>query len=572
MRIICAFSEDSKAHHTSSPWRPQVTDHLPSLARCHRAIPQLRTDDDVALARDREEARSNPDILSENPYLPVNPDDQEDTTMLNPLSPLPLQDPTLFRQANYLDGKWVEADSGKTIVVKNPATFEAIGEVPAMGTQETRRAIEAASRAFPAWRAMLAKERRAILRKLSDLMLANTDDLGVIMTAEQGKPLSESKGEIAYAASFIEWFADEALRLYGDTIPQNAKGRRILVLKEPIGVFAAITPWNFPSAMITRKAGPGWAAGCTGVIRPASQTPFSALALAVLAERAGMPPGVCNVLTGPSGPMGEELTSNKLVRKLSFTGSTEVGAKLLAMCAPTIKKTSMELGGNAPFIVFDDADLDAAVAGAMASKYRNTGQTCVCANRLLVQDGVYDAFAGKLKAAVEAMKVGNGMETGVSQGPLINADAVAKVEEHIADAVSRGAAIVTGGKRHALGGNFFEPTILANVPAMALIFREETFGPVAPLFRFKTEEEAIKMANDTDFGLASYFYARDIGRIFRVAEALEYGIVGINEGIISTAEAPFGGVKHSGLGREGSKYGIEDYLEVKYLALGGIGT
>ncbi len=492
--------------------------------------------------------------------------------MLNPVSPLPLKDPTLFRQANFIDGKWVEADSGRSIVVKNPATGEAIGEVPAMGTAETRRAIEAANRAWPAWRKMLAKERRVILRKLSDLMLENADDLGVIMTAEQGKPLAEAKGEVAYAASFIEFFADEAIRVYGDTIPQNAAGRRILVMKEPIGVFAAITPWNFPAAMITRKAGPGWAAGCTGVIRPASQTPFSALAIAVLAERAGMPAGVCNVVTGPSGPMGDELTANPLVRKLSFTGSTEVGAKLLAMCAPTVKKTSMELGGNAPFIVFDDADLDAAVAGAMASKYRNTGQTCVCANRLLVQDGVYDAFAAKLKIAVEAMKVGNGMEAGVSQGPLINADAVTKVEEHIADAVARGASVVTGGKRHVLGGTFFQPTILANVPGDALIFREETFGPVAPLFRFSTEEEAIAMANDTEFGLASYFYARDVGRIFRVAEALEYGIVGINEGIISTAEAPFGGMKSSGLGREGSKYGIEDYLEVKYLALGGIGA
>ncbi len=419
---------------------------------------------------------------------------------------------------------------------------------------------------------MLAKDRATILRKINDLMLANADDLAVIMTAEQGKPLAESKGEIAYAASFIEWFAEEGKRIYGDTIPQNAKGRRILVMKEPIGVFAAITPWNFPAAMITRKAGPGWAAGCTGVIRPASQTPFSALALAVLAERAGMPAGVCNVITGPSGETGAELTSNPLVRKLTFTGSTEVGAKLLAQCAPTIKKTSMELGGNAPFIVFDDADLDAAVTGAMASKYRNTGQTCVCANRILVQDGVYDAFSAKLKAAVEAMKVGNGMEPGVSQGPLINADAVKKVEEHIADALKRGASVVTGGKRHALGGTFFQPTILANVPNDAMIFHEETFGPVAPLFRFKTEEEAIRLANDTEFGLASYFYARDVGRIFRVAEALEYGIIGINEGIISTEVAPFGGMKSSGLGREGSKYGIEDYLEIKYLALGGIGT
>jgi succinate-semialdehyde dehydrogenase/glutarate-semialdehyde dehydrogenase len=492
--------------------------------------------------------------------------------MLNPTSPLPLQDPTLFRQANCIDGKWVQADSGRTIVVKNPATGEAIGEVPALGAVETRRAIEAAHRAQPAWRALLAKERSAILRKLNDLMLANVEDLAVIMTAEQGKPLSESKGEIGYAASFIEWFAEEAKRIYGDTVPQNAKGRRIIVMKEPIGVFAAITPWNFPSAMITRKAGPGWAAGCTGVIRPASQTPFSALALAVLAERAGMPPGVCNVITGPSGETGKELTANPLVRKLSFTGSTEVGAILLAQCAPTIKKTSMELGGNAPFIVFDDADLDAAVVGAMASKYRNTGQTCVCANRILVQDGVYETFAAKLKSAVEAMKVGNGMEPGVSQGPLINADAVKKVEEHIADALSRGAKVVTGGHRHKLGGNFFEPTLLAEVPKEALMFREETFGPVAPLFRFKTEEEAIRLANDTEFGLASYFYTRDVGRTFRVAEALEYGIIGINEGIISTEVAPFGGMKSSGLGREGSKYGIEDYLEIKYLAVGGIGT
>ncbi|HTU55596.1 MAG TPA: NAD-dependent succinate-semialdehyde dehydrogenase, partial [Acetobacteraceae bacterium] len=415
--------------------------------------------------------------------------------MLNPVSPLPLKDPTLLRQANCIDGKWVEADSGRTIVVKNPATGEAVGEVPALGAAETRRAIEAAARAFPAWRSMLAKERAAILRKLFDLMIANTEDLALIMTAEQGKPLAESRGEIAYAASFIEWFAEEGKRVYGDTIPQNAKGRRIVVQKEPIGVFAAITPWNFPAAMITRKAGPGWAAGCTGVIRPASQTPFSALALAVLAERAGMPAGVCNVITGPSGETGAEITSNPLVRKLSFTGSTEVGAKLIAQCAPTIKKTSMELGGNAPFIVFDDADLDAAVAGAMASKYRNTGQTCVCANRLLVQDSVFDAFSAKLKAEVEKLKVGNGMEPGVTQGPLINEAAVAKVEEHIADAVRRGARVITGGKPHKLGGNFFEPTVLADVPATALIFREETFGPVAPLFRFKTEEEAIKLAN-----------------------------------------------------------------------------
>ncbi|MGH7117892.1 MAG: NAD-dependent succinate-semialdehyde dehydrogenase [Acetobacteraceae bacterium] len=492
--------------------------------------------------------------------------------MLNPVTPLALKDPSLFRQANLIDGKWVEAGSGRTIVVKNPANGEAIGEVPAMGAAETRRAIEAANRAYPLWRGKLAKERAAILRKLFELMLANAEDLATIMTAEQGKPLSESRGEIVYAGSFIEWFAEEAKRVYGDTIPQNAKGRRIIVQKEPIGVFAAITPWNFPSAMITRKAGPGWAAGCTGVIRPASQTPFSALALGVLAERAGMPAGVCNIITGPSAEVGAELTSNPIVRKLSFTGSTEVGAKLLAQCAPTIKKTSMELGGNAPFIVFDDADLDAAIPGVMASKYRNTGQTCVCANRILVQDGVFEAFAKRLQAEVEKMKVGNGMEPGVVQGPLINAAAVTKVEEHVADAVKRGAKIVTGGKRHKLGGNFFQPTVLADVSPAAMMFREETFGPVAPLFRFKTEEEAIGLANDTEFGLAAYFYTRDLGRAFRVAEALEYGIIGINEGIISTEVAPFGGMKESGLGREGSKYGIEEFLEVKYLAVGGIGT
>ncbi|GAC1339827.1 MAG: NADP-dependent succinate-semialdehyde dehydrogenase [Acetobacteraceae bacterium] len=492
--------------------------------------------------------------------------------MLNPTAQLPLRDPSLFRQSCCIDGKWIEAVSGKTIDVRNPATGEVIGTVPALGAAETKQAIEAAYRAFPAWRAMLAKERAAILRKLFDLMIENTDDLAIIMTAEQGKPLAESKGEIAYAASFIEWFAEEGKRVYGDTIPQPAKGRRILVTKEPIGVFAAITPWNFPAAMITRKAGPGWAAGCTGVIRPASQTPFSALALAVLAERAGMPPGVCNVITGPSGETGAELTGNPMVRKLTFTGSTEVGVKLLAQIAPTVKKASMELGGNAPFIVFDDADLDAAVTGAMASKFRNTGQTCVCANRILVQAGVYDQFAAKLKTAVAALKVGNGMEEGVTQGPLINADAVAKVEQHIADATKRGASVALGGQRHALGGNFFQPTILTGVPPEADIFRDETFGPVAPLFRFETEAEAIRLANDTEFGLAAYFYSRDVGRIFRVAEALEYGIIGINEGIISTEVAPFGGMKSSGLGREGSKYGIEEYLEVKYLALGGIGT
>jgi succinate-semialdehyde dehydrogenase / glutarate-semialdehyde dehydrogenase len=487
-------------------------------------------------------------------------------------SSLALKDPALLREANYIDGKWVQADSGRRMPVKNPATGELVGEVPAMGGVETRRAVETANRALPAWRALLAKERSAILRKLFNLMTENAEDLARIMTAEQGKPLAESRGEIAYAASFIEWFAEEAKRVYGDTIAQNTRGRRIIVLKQPIGVFAAITPWNFPAAMITRKAGPGWAVGCTGVFRPASQTPFSALALAALCERAGMPPGVCNVITGPSGEIGKELTSNPVVRKLSFTGSTEVGAKLIEQCAPTIKKVSMELGGNAPFIVFDDADLDSAVQGAIASKYRNTGQTCVCANRLLVQDGVYDDFAEKLKHAVAQLKVGNGFGEGVTQGPLINADALKKVREHVADAIERGARVVLGGKSHPLGGNFFEPTILVNVPQEAIIFNEETFGPVAPLFRFQTEQEAIQLANDSKFGLAAYFYSRDIGRIFRVAEALEAGLIGINEGIISTEVAPFGGVKASGIGREGSKYGIEEYLEIKYLAVGGIGT
>jgi succinate-semialdehyde dehydrogenase/glutarate-semialdehyde dehydrogenase len=492
--------------------------------------------------------------------------------MLNPSSPLPLKDASLLREANLIDGQWVQADSGRTVEVRNPANGELVGVVPAAGAAETRRAIEAAYKAQKAWRKLTAKERQKPLRRLFDLMMENQEDLAVIMTAEQGKPLTESRGEIAYAASFIEFFAEEAKRIYGDTIPQHLPGRRIIVTKEPIGVFAAITPWNFPTAMITRKAGPGWAAGCAGVLRPATQTPFSALALGVLAERAGLPAGICNIITGPATDIGAEMTSNAMVRKLTFTGSTEVGAKLLAQCAPTIKKTSMELGGNAPFIVFNDADLDEAVKGAIASKYRNAGQTCVCANRLLIQDGIFDAFTAKLKTAVEALKVGNGMEEGVTQGPLINASAVKKVEAHIADAVKRGATVVTGGKPHALGGNFYQPTILADVPRSADIFTEETFGPVAPLFRFKTEEDAVEMANDTEFGLAAYFYTRDVGRVFRVAEALEYGIVGINEGIISTEVAPFGGVKSSGLGREGSKYGIEDYLEIKYMALGGIGA
>jgi succinate-semialdehyde dehydrogenase/glutarate-semialdehyde dehydrogenase len=483
---------------------------------------------------------------------------------------LQLTDPTLLRQANFIDGAWVGADSGATIDVLNPATGALVGTVPAMSATETRRAIEAAHRAFGSWRRLVAKERGAIIHRIAELMHKHADDLAAIMTAEQGKPLAEAKGEVSYSAGFLEWFADEALRVYGETIPPHVSGRRVIVTKEPIGVFAAITPWNFPSAMITRKAGPGWAAGCTGVIRPASQTPFSAIALAVLAERAGMPKGVCNVITGPSSATGGELTGNPLVRKLSFTGSTEVGRVLLAQCAKTIKKTSMELGGNAPFIVFDDADLDEAVKGAMASKFRNAGQTCVCANRILVQDGVYDAFTAKLSAAVAQLKVGVGTEPGVTQGPLINDAAVVKVEEHIADALARGAQVTAGGKRHGRGGNFFEPTILTHVTADAVIFSEETFGPVAPLFRFKTEEEAIRLANDTPFGLASYFYARDVGRIFRVAEALEFGIVGVNEGLISTPEVPFGGVKESGLGREGSHHGIDEYLEMKYMALGGL--
>ena len=483
---------------------------------------------------------------------------------------LPLKDAGLLRQAMLIDGEWVQADSGQTLEVRNPATGELVAYVPNGGSAETRRAIAAAERAMQGWRKTLAKDRAKVLRTLYDLMLANVDDLAFIMTAEQGKPLVESRGEILYAAGFIEWFSEEAKRVYGDIIPQNVDGRRILAQKAPIGVFAAITPWNFPSAMITRKAGPGWAVGCAGVIKPASQTPLSALALAVLAERAGLPPGVCNVVTGSARAIGGELTSNPVVRKVSFTGSTEVGAQLLAQCAPTIKKTSMELGGNAPLIVFDDADLNAAVKGALAAKYRNAGQACVAANRILVQAGVYDAFATKLAAASAELKVGNGMEAGVVQGPLINENAVRKVEEHIGDALSKGARVLAGGKRHALGGFFFEPTVLADVPTNALIFRDETFGPIAPLFRFETEEEAIALANDTPFGLASYVFARDVGRIFRVVDQLEFGMVGVNEGLISTEVAPFGGVKASGLGREGSKYGVDDYLEIKYVALGGL--
>ena len=483
-----------------------------------------------------------------------------------------LKDRKLFRQKCYVDGAWVGADDGATFRVNNPADDSTLGTAPSLGQAETRRAIKAAEAAWPDWRAKTAKERAAILRQWYQLMVDNADDLATIMTSEQGKPLAESKGEVVYSASFIEWFAEEGKRVYGDTIPQNVAGRRIVVTKEPIGVVACITPWNFPSAMITRKAAPALAAGCTVVARPASQTPYSAFALAELAERAGMPKGVFNVVTGKASVQGKELTSNPIVRKLSFTGSTEIGKVLMAQCADTVKKTAMELGGNAPFIVFDDADLDAAVEGAIASKYRNTGQTCVCANRILVQDKVYDAFNRKLVAAVKKLKVGNGLKPGVNQGPLINSDAVDKVKEHIADAVSKGGRVLTGGKRHRLGGTFFQPTVIADVTPKMMVAREETFGPLAPIFRFRTEKQAIRMANDTEFGLAAYFYARDIGRIWRVAEGLEYGIVGINEGIISTEVAPFGGVKESGIGREGSKYGIEEFVEVKYLCMGGIGA
>jgi succinate-semialdehyde dehydrogenase / glutarate-semialdehyde dehydrogenase len=480
---------------------------------------------------------------------------------------LQIKDAHLFRQQCYINGAWQDADSGKTVPVTNPATGQAIGTVPSMGAGETRRAIEAANSAWPGWRAKTAKERAVILRKWHDLMMANQEDLAVLMTAEQGKPLTESRGEIDYAASFIEWFAEEGRRVYGDTIPAHQSDKRIVVTKEPIGVCVAITPWNFPAAMITRKAGAALAAGCTMVVKPASATPFSALALAELAERAGVPKGVFSVVTGSATVVGGEMTANPLVRKLSFTGSTEIGKVLLEQCAATIKKTSMELGGNAPFIVFEDADLDAAADGAIASKYRNAGQTCVCANRLLIQDSVYDAFTRKLVEKVGKLKVGNGMESGVTIGPLIDDKAVAKAEEHVEDALAKGARVVVGGKRHTLGGRFYQPTVLADVNGTMKVSREETFGPVAPLFRFKDEAEAIRMANATEFGLASYFYTRDMARVWRVSEGLEYGIVGVNTGMISTAIAPFGGVKQSGLGREGSKYGIEDYLEIKYLCM-----
>ena len=482
-----------------------------------------------------------------------------------------IKDGSIFRQQCFINGGWQDADSGETIAIRNPATGETLGAVPKMGGAETRHAIDAANAALPGWRAKTAGERAKLLRRWYELMLTHQDDLALIMTSEQGKPLAEAKGEIAYAASYLEWFAEEGKRAYGEIVPPNVADRRILVTREPVGVCAAITPWNFPAAMITRKAGAALAAGCTMVLKPASQTPFSALALAELAVRAGIPAGVFNVVTGSAKAIGGEICANPVVRKLSFTGSTEIGAELIAQCAPTVKKLSMELGGNAPFIVFDDADLDAAVTGAIASKYRNAGQTCVCANRLLVQDGVYDAFAEKLAVAVAALKVGNGVEPGVTQGPLIDQFAVDKVEELIADARSKGARVVCGGQRHALGQTFFEPTILADVTPEMRMAREEIFGPVAPLFRFKTEEEAIRMANDTEFGLASYFFARDVGRIFRVSEALEYGMVGVNTGLISTEIAPFGGVKSSGLGREGSRHGLDDYLEIKYVCVAGLG-
>ena len=481
-----------------------------------------------------------------------------------------LNDPRLFRQQAYIDGAWVDADSGDAIEVTNPANGEVLGTVPKLGRDETRRAIEAADRAWPAWRSKTAKERAAILRKWFDLILENQDDLALLMTLEQGKPLAEAKGEIAYGASFVEWFAEESKRIYGDTIPQAQPDKRILVIKQPVGVVAAITPWNFPNAMITRKCAPALAAGCPVVIKPATATPYSAFALAELGERAGIPAGVLNVLTGSAGAIGGELTSNPIVRKLSFTGSTEVGKLLMEQCAATVKKVSMELGGNAPFVVFDDADLDAAVEGAMASKFRNMGQTCVCANRILVQDGVYDVFAAKLVAAVKALKVGNGLEDGVTQGPLIDVAGLEKVEEHVSDATAKGAQVAVGGSRHNLGGTFFAPTVLTGVTTDMKVTNEETFGPVAPLFRFKSEAEAVAMANDTPFGLAAYFYSRDVGRVWRVGEALEAGIVAANTGIFSTEVAPFGGFKESGVGREGSKYGIEEFLEVKYLCMGGV--
>jgi succinate-semialdehyde dehydrogenase/glutarate-semialdehyde dehydrogenase len=486
---------------------------------------------------------------------------------------LTLADPKVLQRDAYVDGAWTPAGSGQRFTVRNPATGETLAEVADLDAADARAAVEAAAAAFPLWSRQTAKQRAAVLRKWFELIMAAQEDLAQLMTAEQGKPLAETRGEVAYGASFIEWFAEEAKRIYGDVIPTHAAGKRILVLKQPIGVAAAITPWNFPIAMITRKVAPAIAAGCTVVVKPPDETPLSALALAELAERAGLPKGVINVVTTTRArEVGLELTTNPLVRKFSFTGSTEVGRQLMAQCASTIKKVSLELGGNAPFIVFDDADLDAAVEGALASKYRNMGQTCVCANRFLVQDGVFEAFEAKLAERVRAMKVGNGAEPGVTQGPLINMDAVEKVERLLAEAVAAGAKVEVGGHRHPLGRTFFEPTVVTGVtPAMA-IAREEIFGPVATLTRFKDDAEAIRLANDTEYGLAAYFYARDLARVFRVAEALDYGMVCVNDGILSTEVAPFGGVKQSGIGREGSKYGIEDYVEIKYVLLGGLGA
>ncbi len=481
-----------------------------------------------------------------------------------------LKDPSLLRQQCYVDGRWIDADDRGTMRIDDPATGAPVGTAPVFHAAETKRAIDAANRAWPGWRAKTAKERSSILRRWNDLVLANADDLALILTSEQGKPLAEAKGEITIGAAYIEWFAEEAKRIYGDVIPTIGNDRRLVVIKEPVGVCAAITPWNFPSSMITRKVSPALAAGCTVVIKPAEATPFSAFALAELAHRAGFPPGVLNVITGDAPSIGGELCANPTVRKLSFTGSTEVGRLLMKQVAPTIKKISLELGGNAPFIVFDDADLDAAAEGAIVSKYRNAGQTCVCANRLFVHEKVYDAFAAKLAAKVAAIKVGGGTEAGVTQGPLINAEAIAKVEEHVSDAKSLGAKVITGGRRHALGGTFYEPTVLTGVTPEMQIFREETFGPVAPLIKFRDDAEVVELANRSEFGLASYFYSRDIGRIWRVAEALEYGMVGVNTGLITTEVAPFGGMKQSGLGREGSKYGVEEFVEVKYVCFGGV--
>ena len=483
---------------------------------------------------------------------------------------LTLADPSLFREQCYIDGQWIGADDGATTSVTNPATAAVLGHVPRCGAVETRRAIAAAKKALPGWAATPALQRGKLLRKFADLMIANADDLGRLMTAEQGKPLAEAKGEVAYAASFYEWFAEEGRRIYGEVIPSPMPDKRLFALRQPVGVVGAITPWNFPAAMITRKAGAALAAGCTIVTKPAESTPFSALAQAELAARAGIPAGVFNVITGKASAVGGELTSNPLVAKITFTGSTEIGKLLMSQCASTVKKVSLELGGNAPFIVFDDADLDAAVQGAIASKYRNTGQTCVCANRLLVQAGIYDAFVAKLVEATKQLRVGDGLAGPTEQGPLIDAKAVDKVEEHVADALAKGARLVLGGHRHALGGTFYEPTILTGVTPAMKVAREETFGPVAPVFRFETEAQAIQMANDTEFGLAAYFYTRDLARSWRVAEALEYGIVGLNTGIISCSEAPFGGWKESGMGREGSRHGILDYTELKYLCLGGL--